>query len=299
MRDPVIILAAPRSFTSILCGVLGQHPEMYGLPEVNLFVAETIRERQGVIARPRFSEHGLLRVVAQLFAGEQTLKTIALSRTWIKKRWNLSCLSVFQELVEKVNPRILVEKSPRTVTKSEYMQRVRRAFPDARFIHLVRHPRSQGESVWKMGGRFAADGLGALDYGFDPPLADYQKAWYSLNMNIVTFLDGVPKEQWRRIRGENLLGDLDAHLREIAQWLGLRTDKAAIDMMKHPERSPYACLGPVTARFGNDPKFLKAPELRLSRGSKQLSLEGPLSWREDGSGFSPEVKTLAREFGYT
>src|SRR5260221_9464285 len=31
--DPVFILALPRSFSSVVCGMLGQHPQMYGLPE--------------------------------------------------------------------------------------------------------------------------------------------------------------------------------------------------------------------------------------------------------------------------
>ena len=298
MHDPVIILAAPRSFTSVVCAILGQHPEMYGLPEVNLFVAETMRERKGILAERRFFEHGLLRVVAQLLAGEQTVKTIALARKWLEMRLNRTCVAVFQELAEKVDPRILVDKSPRTITQCEYLQRVRRAFPKARFIHLVRHPRSQGESLWKLGGPLAANGLGALDYGTHPPTLDYQKAWFSLNITVVTFLNSLPKEQQMRIRGEDVLADVEAHLRNIALWLGLRTDNAAIEMMKHPERSPYACLGPVNARFGNDPKFLRASELRPGRGPNRLSLAGALSWRRDGGGFSPEVKELAWEFGY-
>jgi hypothetical protein len=152
MRDPVFILAPPRSFTSVVCAMLGQHPQMYGLPEVNLFVAETIAERAGVTARPRWSQHGLLRVVAQLFAGEQTVQTIALAQRWLEIRANSTCVSVFRELVQKISPQILVDKSPRTIQHSEYMQRVRRAFPSARFIHLLRHPRSQGESLWNLGG---------------------------------------------------------------------------------------------------------------------------------------------------
>jgi hypothetical protein len=80
--------------------------------------------------------------------------------------------------------------------------------------------------------------------------------------------------------------------------LGLRTDATAIDCMKHPERSPYAFLGPPGARYGNDSFFLQNATLRPSRAVAH-SLSGPLMWRNDGQGFSPEVKRLAREFGYT
>jgi hypothetical protein len=191
MADMLIILAPPRSFTSAVCAMLGQHPEMYGLPEVNLFVAETMEERQAVVSHPRFSQHGLLRVVAQLFGGEQTVQTVAQAGRWIEQRADRPWFTVLEELSERVAPRTLVDKSPRTVTRCEYMWRARRALPRARFIHLLRHPRGQGESLWKIGGPLAGPGLNALDYSSDPPLLDYQKAWYLLNMNIVTFLDGT------------------------------------------------------------------------------------------------------------
>ena len=40
MTQPLFILAPPRSFTTVTSAMIGQHPEMYGLPETNLFVAE-------------------------------------------------------------------------------------------------------------------------------------------------------------------------------------------------------------------------------------------------------------------
>ena len=42
MTPPLFILGAPRSFTSICCAMLGNHPDMFGLAETNLFGAATI-----------------------------------------------------------------------------------------------------------------------------------------------------------------------------------------------------------------------------------------------------------------
>jgi hypothetical protein len=210
-----------------------------------------------------------------------------------------------RELAEKVGDRILVEKSPYTVRRVECMQRIRRAFPGARFIHLLRHPRTQSVSLYEMGERHArmpfgaAYELGAVDLSTEPPTIDLQKVWYSMHTNVCTFLDSLPKEQWLRIRGEDLLSHLDPYLAEIAEWLGLRTDAAAIEEMKHPERSPFASIGPINAPFGNDGKFMRDPHLRPPRGGPKPSLDGPLPWREDGKGFSPEVIQLAMECGYT
>jgi hypothetical protein len=300
MGDPLIILAPPRSFTSVVCHMVGQHPELYGLPELNLFVAETMRVRGGVISEPLFAEHGLLRAVAELVAGEQTVQTIALAKLWVLARSECSCLSVFRELGARVAPKHVVDKSPYTVQHVERIQRVRRAFPQARFLHLLRHPRSQGESLWKIAGGVVARMLDALDWTTDPPTVDLQRVWYRAHMNILTFLDGVPECQWMRLRGEDLLADPDRYLKEIAELVGVRTDQEAIESMKHPERSPFACIGPLNAPFGNDPNFLRSPEFRSNGGRRsRASLDGPVPWREDGTGFTSEVVALAREFGYT
>jgi len=278
--------------------MIGGHPQMYGLPEVNLFLTETMAEREGVVAEMPLLDHGLLRTVAQLYTGAQNVRTVALAKKWINARYSASCVPVFRELMVKINPQRAVDKSMTTVLSCERLQRAHRAFPDARFLHLLRHPLAQGESLWRGGGQIAADWLGALDHSTDPPTVDYQKSWYSIHLNILTLLSGLPKSQYMRLQGEALLAHPDPYLKGIAGWMGLRVDAQAIEAMKHPELSPYAFLGPPNALFGNDPKFLLNPALRNGSGPKALSLEGPLPWRDDGVGFSEEVKQLAREFGY-
>jgi hypothetical protein len=109
--------------------MLGQHPEMYGLPEVNLFVAETMREREGVVAQPRWSRHGLLRAVAELIGGQQTVQSVLLAQRWLEIRAACSCASVFRELAGTLPDRIFVDKSPRTVLHAAYLYRARQGFP--------------------------------------------------------------------------------------------------------------------------------------------------------------------------
>jgi len=299
---PLIILAPPRSYTSLVCAMAGQHPDLYGLPELNLFVAETMRAREGLLGDRLFADHGLLRAVAELVLGDQSVQTIALAKRWLRARRECSWLAVFEELAAYIAPRHLVEKSPRTVQHVERIQRVRRSFPDARFLHLLRHPRSQGESMRQLGGAGVSRRLedDAFDWATDPPTIDPQRLWYRTHVNIMTFLDGVPKDQWLRLRGEDLLESPDRHLKKIAELMAVRSDPDAIEAMKHPERSPFACIGPWNAPFGNDPKFLRSPQLRSDGvAPSRRALPGPLPWREDGAGFSAEVVTLARELGYT
>jgi hypothetical protein len=314
IADPLFILAPPRSFSSVLCAMLGQHPQMHGLSETHLFGDETIERWWGRSARAKYPmADGLLRAVAQVCFGEQTESTVKLAAGWLRRRSSFTSGMIFEELALEIYPSILLDKSPSIVYSLESMGRAYRFFPQARFIHLVRHPRGHGESVLKYLDELAKLGpvpqwvtdLASFPYSSptsaaDPqgtPEVDPQRGWYVLNMNVVRFLESIPGHQYMRVRGEDLLADPDRGLQEIAAWMGLRADSEAIEEMRHPERSPYASFGPTGARFGNDIFFLQSPALRPARAQSQ-NLEGPLSWGPDGQGFLPEVKELAQRFGY-
>jgi hypothetical protein len=118
-----------------------------------------------------------------------------------------------------------------------------------------------------------------------------------LNKNICAFLNSVQKDQQLRICGESLRTNAETVLGQIATWLNLRADGKAIELMKHPDRSPYATLGPPNAPFGTD-VFLPGTPSFFSKVETTGGLDGPLPWRHDGQGFSPEVNQLARELGY-
>jgi len=298
MADPLILLGPPRSFTSVTSAMLGQHPQMYGLPEVHLFVADTVAELflYYKISGPRRS-HGLLRTIAEVYMKTQNKKTVDLAKAWLIKNKKTSTAEVFQKIVSKVDPKIVVEKSVTTVWKPAHLQRVAKVFPNARFVHLTRHPRGQCESMMEALKTETGLTRQMQDHSTTPPTTDPQILWYNIHSNIVNFLKDVPEERYIHVRGEDLLQNPDKYLREVSGWLGLRTDDEAIEEMKHPERSPFSKLGPPNAPFGNDPKFIKEPELRPARAKSQ-SLEGALSWRDDVPGFTDEVKEMARSFGY-
>jgi Sulfotransferase family len=311
---PVFILAPPRSFTSVVCAMLGQHPQMYGFPELHLFCASTMAEWSAQCSRTnRAMIHGLLRTVAQLVFDVQTEETIVLARAWIRRRAHMTTSYMFELLAKRVYPKISVDKSPSTVYSLKRMLRAYEMFPQARFIHLLRHPRSQGESLMKHIGLYPVRSevpkwmvdLASFPCHSKPSAGEVQHrntldpqfGWFALNMKICNFLEFVPNQQKMTIRGEELMTNTDEAFGRIASFLGVRTDPAAIEEMKHPERSPYASFGPPGARRGNDRLFLSDPVLRPNVVKSQ-SLEGSLPWRGDRGGFSPEVVALARHFGY-
>src|SRR5712692_1799584 len=121
---------------------------MYALPETHLLLAETVGEWWEICAGSSFSmADGLFRAVAQLYFGEQTERSIVLARAWLRRRLPFATGYILELLAEQVRPRMVVEKSPSIVFHIGSMQRAYRMFPQARFIHLLQHPRAHAEAV--------------------------------------------------------------------------------------------------------------------------------------------------------
>lgn len=305
-NEPIFILAPPRSFTSLVCAVVGQHPAAYGLPELNLLMAGNMEQfwngtdEDGSLKAVHWPimRHGLLRTIAQLYEGEQTTDSIDRAYEWIKARWEKSTSEVYWELVEKISPLVAVEKSPGYLGKPLYLERIRKTFPNARYIHLLRNPRGQCESMLNVkGGKMVLQMVNAIDYSGEKPLLDPQILWHDAHVEIMDFLDQVPKDNWIRVRGEDFIDAMDDTLKMICDWLGWSSTAEDLAAMKHPEDSPFARIGPDNARLGNDVNFLEQPRIRPSR-VKKYDLTEPLPWRPDNKPFYPEVVKLAQEFGY-
>jgi len=295
--------------------MVGQHPQMYALPELQLFGAATVGEWWDHSSRESFPiTHGLLRAVAELFFGGQSEQAVTSASGWVRRRSHCSTGIVLEELIDRAYPRIVVEKSPGVVYRQEYMRRMQAMFPKAQFIHLVRHPIGHGQSVLATI-RHLSDfeplppshwlfDLASARWPYDlegqsSPISpwDPQAAWYALNKGIREFLAAVPADRQLLLRGEDLLAHPEESLRRIAEWRGLRSGPDAIEAMKHPKASPFACYGPASARYGVD-LFLSNNPFALGEGQMELDLNMPLPWSEDRVELRPEVKELARECGY-
>src|ERR1700692_2311632 len=112
MTQILVILAPPRSFTSVVSAMLGQHPQTYGLAETHLFCGETMWEWWRQCDEATFDmDHGLRRVVAELFFGGQTEKNVSRAAGWLQRRAHFTTRLIFEELAKKVHPRILIDKS--------------------------------------------------------------------------------------------------------------------------------------------------------------------------------------------
>ena len=132
--------------------------------------------------------------------------------------------------------------------------------------------------------------------GGDETSTHPEKMWLDPHLNILEALETVAPENKMFLRGEDIMADPKCYLPQIAEWLEIDTSDRAIKKMLKPEESPFACLGPESARLGNDPRFLQNPKLREYK-PKPSDLESPMSWDEDLY-FDEVITHYAMLFGY-
>src|SRR5260370_15948832 len=110
---PLLILCPPRSFSSVVCTMLGQHPQMYGFPELRLFVADTVdgilhyfETQKESFGLPTAVAPGLLRAVAELHFGSQSAEAVAHAHTRILARRDCNVRALFSSLLDRLRPLI-------------------------------------------------------------------------------------------------------------------------------------------------------------------------------------------------
>jgi hypothetical protein len=306
-QAPLIILCPPRSFSSVICAMIGQHPELYGFPELNLFAAETMEELLGL------DEHeagrnggggrsyiiGLLRVVSELRLKKQTPCALSDALTWIHARRQWTTKRTLDWLLGQISPRMGVEKSTCTATSRKSMERARALYPGARFLHLTRHPATSVQSMLECHRLFQPVDDAAWD---DRSIRKYcAQLWSHAHRSIMDFTAStmvtasVPG-QCLRIRAEDLLLYPDTYLLKIASWLALDGSSDAIEAMKHPEYSPYARAAGTHLRGDTDFKFSKDPRLRAIEPPPAIQI--PPEWGLE-NGLARELARVANTLGYS
>jgi hypothetical protein len=294
---PIFVLAPPRSYSSVVTTMIGQHPQLVGLPELKLFAHRSIAEMEASLPRywrERGFTHrspGLVRAVAQFQFGDQTLEELSRARLWLAERGRWTGADVLDALLARMSPRAVVEKSPENVATATALRRLALAYPNARFLHLTRHPVTTQVSMAEHRRRTVPS------YPLDgQPMAGIA-AWLEVHGRIARFLHRLPQHRTMSVRAEDVLNDPDRHLAAVARWLGLRTDASAIAAMRCPEASPFARFAPEASGVpgGHDPGFLQNPVPRAVVVPD--SVEQPAGWQDD-TGLWQRAISLAYRLGY-
>lgn len=297
---PLFLLGAPFSGLSWLAGQLGGHRELCALPELNLWLADTVG---GVLHVAELSQgavlDGLLRAIAQLEFGAQDDARIEQARAWLVAREDHTTGALLDALAARAAPRRLVIPDSGSPLRPLDLRRLIRACPRAALLHVTRHP-------WTQGGLLAAWARGRLfvppdykDHRHLPACVDGQIPWLRAQHNLERLLQHEGRDApQRRVRIEDVDDDGAFLARLLASWLGHDGGPAAQASLTRPERWVFAGYGPRSAPYGLEPEVLETlPEPDLRRAFDPR-LDAPLPWRDDGERFAPEVRALAVRYGY-
>ena len=289
------MLATARSYSTVSIAMLAQHPELFGFPELGLFRAPDAGgmltvpsgqdSRQARLFRDQLT--GVLRTVAYLHEGAQSADAIDRAERWLAERPGWPAIRLMDYLLGLISPRTGVEKSPVSAHTDTALDACVAAYPDARFLHLTRHPVTTQRSIYEQARIWDGENSGKIDRA--------ARIWYETHARIARKLASLPSRRWLRVRAEDLLRDPDRTLRRVCAWLDLPCDDGILARMRHPENWCFASNGPDGNLLGGDYKFMDDPALR------EIPEPGPVvfdpAWEMDPA-LAGQVTELARLLGY-
>jgi Sulfotransferase family len=257
LPPPIIVLGSRPNSVAVVGAMLGCNSAAFALPQINLFVGETLEDvvTEGVDRGPTHI-HGLLRALAYIYGCEQTIISIGMARRWVMRRLSWSTSQVFDELRARVAPRRLIDKSAIYSQDDKCLERIRKASPDAYYVNVVEHPLSLGTTT---PGRQTATLNGRRRRAHAKNPAPNQLRWLHAQQLIADATKDIAPGRFAVVRMERLLADPRAEMSSLCAQLDLPNDDTAVTDMLHPERSPFAGFGPVGANLGDDPSFLRDP----------------------------------------
>jgi hypothetical protein len=258
--------------------MLGRHPDLFAFPELNLFVTDRVGALLELVEDAEFPGpgnyvSGIIRTVAELYFAGQNAAELALAAAWLESRRHCATREILDAILCRVHPRAGVEKSTRTALSQVSLERALAFYPQARFLHLTRHPVTAVESMRKCHLPFRThDGPAWTDAGIRGYCGNM---WLHSHRSILRFTSALAPGQSMRIQAENLLRDPDEHLPRIVSWLGLTHGRVEVALMKRPETSPFARRA-VGLADDSDSSFLSDPRLRTIPDDPPLQV--PPAW---------------------
>ncbi len=296
--DPIFILAAPFSGASFAAAVLGRHPALYAVPQLDLFMADYVGELLEIVDIGQGAHgDGLMRAVATLEFGGQEDEHIDRARQWLRGRADITTAEVLHLLATMAAPRRLVVPDVETPLRTSDLLRLRAAAPRAEVVQLLRHPYTQGlvQAAWLRERLFIPADF--KDHSRQPPVLDPQLGWFRVHRNIERQLSIDPQIRIVPQRIEDIDVTSEVSLRALCTALGVPADEAALSAMAQPDAWTFAGFGPPSAPYGLEADVL-APIVLPREWDPKPRLEGELPWRTDGEAFSPDLVRLAHDLGY-
>jgi hypothetical protein len=233
LQQPVFIVAAPRSGSTLLFETLAVHQSLATLGGEAHWLVEGLPE-----LRPGSAATDSNRLTGAALTPEISERLRAAIRERLKD-------SAGQPVGER-ELRFL-EKTPKNALRIPF---IRALFPDARFIFLWRDPRENLSSIieaWRSGGFITYPDLPGWEGPWSlllPPQWQLQRGrslpevaawqWDSANRYILDDLAALPRAHWTVVRYDELLESAPATLHRLCAFLGLQVDASLARRLAQP-----------------------------------------------------------------
>ncbi|MBK9015689.1 MAG: sulfotransferase [Saprospiraceae bacterium] len=193
--------------------MLAGHPGLFACNELQLLHFETLAERAEAY-QGKFSlwSEGLVRAVMELNDCNADEAKLLLHNF---EKHGMTTREMFEQLQEWVGERLIVDKSPSYVLDEAALEKAVADFPNARFIHLVRHPYSMVKSFEK----YHMDQVLYLHPHDYNPRQLGELVWLESQRNAVDFLKKMPANQQFRMVYEDLVKTPETVMRAMCEAL--------------------------------------------------------------------------------
>jgi hypothetical protein len=213
---PVVILGVSRSGTTLLKEMLDRHPDL-AIPSESYFICQLWDRHRAEVEADGFAAD-LARLERIAAWGVDPAEVRA--RLPARAPFSEAVRAIYACYAEARGCRRFGDKTPL------YMQRlacVGRAFPDARYVHIVRDGRDACLSFLAMRRR--------PRFNFSRPrgVAGFAAQWHMEITDARAFGASHAGERYLELRYEDLVGDPRAQLRRVCAFLALDFDEAMLD----------------------------------------------------------------------
>jgi hypothetical protein len=259
-KGPLFIVGYGRSGTKLLRSLLNGHSHI-AIPDIETnFLPKWISEWESYGDLEEFHNFKKFYLIARrepFFYYQRERGNVINVKDWYKSCLSFDTGSVYEALVKHYLPTTAIwgDKSP---NHSRHMSAIKRTFPDAKFVHIVRDVRDcclSAKRAWKTNFYRCA------------------QRWQDTLQDISKQICHLGKGNIIEIRYEDLLENTDATLRKICRFLELDFEKSMLELENSPERIGDAA-GKNTVIRGNRNKYLKQLNLRQIEKLERIAVTG-------------------------
>jgi tetratricopeptide (TPR) repeat protein len=244
-QEPIFILGLPRSGTTLVERILGSHSRVFAAGELNHFAAALVSaavERNGGQSLPR----------PQLIAATRELDFTAVGSDYVQR--TRPATSSRQHFTDKMPLNYL------------YCGLIRRALPNARIVHVTRHPMASCYAMFKT---LFKDG-----YPFSYDLSDIARYYVGYRRLMDHWRKTMPGVIYD-ISYENLVRDQEGESRRLLAACGLEWEDGCLQFHRNPTVTTTASASQVRRpMYDSSLKQWRHYEVQLATLRSQLQAAG-------------------------